>query len=135
MSVGLPGSGIGGIFYLLSAMWMPFDRVLRSARRTGTSRLHVVAVQSLLALGIIGALYVTGISLQHLLVAVARHDVLVHGGSSAAPEVTPRIFREAAFAMTFGTLALVLVSVQVMRLLFARGRSAFVSGLKERKAA
>lgn len=135
MSVGLPGSGIGGIFYLLSALWMPFDGALRIMRRRGASQARVVATQTCMALGVIGALYLTGIGLEHVLVAFATHSASVHGGSAIAPQVTPRIFKEATFAMTFGTLAVVLLSVQVLRVFFARGATAVTPDAGKRKAA
>lgn len=131
MSVGLPGSGIGGIFYLVSALYMPFDRAFRAIKGEGEGvvaqqrrqlRVRLVTRQTLLALGIVAALFVTGVALDHLIVALQTHapsaDGLAGGARNAAS--VPRFFREASFALTFGTLALVLFSVQVMRLVFRR---------------
>ena len=129
MSVGLPGSGIGGIFYLVSALYMPFDRAFRAIKGEGVVaqqrrqlRVRLATRQTLLALGIVAALFVTGVALDHLIVALQTHapsaDGLAGGARNAAS--VPRFFREASFALTFGTLALVLFSVQVMRLVFRR---------------
>ena len=135
MSVGLPGSGIGGIFYLVSALYMPFDRAFRAIKGEGEGegegvvaqqrrqlRVRLATRQTLLALGIVAALFVTGVALEHLIVALQTHapsaDGLAGGARNAAS--VPHFFREASFALTFGTLALVLFSVQVMRLVFRR---------------
>lgn len=121
MSVGLPGSGIGGIFYLLSALWMPFDFVIRTLQGRAP-RNRAFAAQLVLALGIIAALFATGWAIDR---ALAFHDspngivVAVTGISAAHHFALPKIFRAATFAITFGTLAAVLLSVQFLRLFCA----------------
>lgn len=133
MSVGLPGSGIGGIFYLLSALYMPFDRAFRAIKGEGEGvgvvaqqrrqlRVRLATRQTLLALGIVAALFVTGVALEHLIVALQTHAPSAAGlaGGARNAASVPRFFQEASFALTFGTLALVLFSVQVMRLVFRR---------------
>ena len=43
MTVGLPGAGIGGVFYLLCALWMPFRELASALQRDeAPSRLRLV---------------------------------------------------------------------------------------------
>ncbi|HEY0305089.1 MAG TPA: hypothetical protein VGC44_08945 [Longimicrobiales bacterium] len=123
MSVGLPGSGIGGVFYLLSAMWMPAHSAQRAVRGKNT-RYRLMLRQTVLATLIIAALWGTGYVIDMMLTASAtsaslRAAVGKDGGTSL-----PSIFRAASFAMTFGTLALVLLTVQVLRFVVPRRRAA-----------
>ena len=119
MSVGLPGSGIGGVFYLLSAMWMPVHSAQRSVRG---KRAHwrMMARQTLLATLIIGALWGTGYVIDLTLTAAATSDSLRAAVGKDAGADLPSIFRAASFIMTFGTLAFVLLTVQVLRLVVPR---------------
>jgi hypothetical protein len=119
MSVGLPGSGIGGVFYLLSAMWMPAHSAQRAVRGKNT-RYRLMLRQTVMAVLIICALWGTGYVIDVLLTAGSasaslRAAVGKDGGSSL-----PSIFRAASFALTFGTLALVLLVVQVLRFVVPR---------------
>ena len=51
MNAGLPGTGLGGLFYLLAALWMPFHELVRTllGRRSETRWVSIL-VQSALAL-------------------------------------------------------------------------------------
>jgi hypothetical protein len=58
MNVGLPGTGIGGIFYVLLIAWLPARELwLTLHGRSGPGRWRRVAAQTALAVGIIGALW------------------------------------------------------------------------------
>ena len=124
MSVGLPGSGIGGVFYLLSAMWMPVHSAQRTVRGK-TTRLRVMLLQTTLALLIIGALWGTGWLIDLVLTAgPTSHAMRAAVGKGGDSSNLPTIFRAATFAMTFGTLALVLLAVQVLRFVVPRRAAA-----------
>ncbi len=122
MSVGLPGSGIGGVFYLLSAICMPVHSAQRSVRGKST-RLRLMLRQTVLAVLIIGALWGTGYAIELVLTGTASPTSLRAAVGSGADSGVPRVLRAATFALTFGTLAFVLLTVQVLRL-FIRPRPA-----------
>ncbi len=119
MSVGLPGSGIGGVFYLMSAMWMPVHSAQRSARGK-SARLPVVLRQTGMAVLIIGMLWGTGFVLDLVLAGAQSPGGLRAAIGKDADSGVPHILRVATFAMTFGTLALVLLTVQVLRFVLPR---------------
>jgi hypothetical protein len=61
MNVGLPGTGIGGLFYLLLAVLMPLHQLWRTARgRGGVQGWKMAAIQSTVALAILSALWGEG---------------------------------------------------------------------------
>ncbi len=116
MTVGLPGTGIGGMFYLLSALAMP----LREARRRtqdgpAGGRWRVVAAQTAIAGGIIASMWVTGWLLGIALSAV--HPVVKLAGPPHG-----NVLRTAALVLSLGTLAAVLCGVELLRL-WVHGRS------------
>src|SRR5688500_15198526 len=77
MTVGLPGAGVGGIFYLLSALSMPAHAMIRHVLRTqrpgnyadDPPRWGLVWRQFATALGIIAGLWLTGWALAAYLIA------------------------------------------------------------------
>jgi tetratricopeptide (TPR) repeat protein len=129
MTVGLPGAGIGGLFYLISALAMPFHAV---ARRIGArSRLTkgeadraipwaLIARQVAIAAGILVALWLTGWILARLL--VANPAVLGRAQSTAAGQELPNVLRIAAVIVSLVTLGAVLVAVQIARLVIRSNR-------------
>ena len=112
MTVGLPGVGLGGVFYLLSAVLMPVREAVRFAKRTETRRARLVVRQSALAGGILVALWATGWALGHLIKAAS------HGPAAGLRYVPPNgnALRVGALVLSLGTLALVLTMVQIARL-------------------
>lgn len=114
MSIGLPGSGIGGVFYLMSAVWMPMHSVQRKVRGEAP-KARMAVRQSVLAVLIIGALWSTGVAVEWI-IGVSSGAAALKGSADAASAAAPGIFRAASFLLTFGTLAGVLMLVQVLRL-------------------
>ena len=123
MSVGLPGSGIGGVFYLLSAMWMPMHSAQRSVRGK-SAQLRLMFRQTLLASLIIGALWGTGFVIDLVLLGAPANESLRAAVGKDGGASLPSVFRAASFALTFGTLALVLLTVQILRFVVPRPRAA-----------
>ena len=113
MSVGLPGSGIGGVFYLLSALWMPVHSVQRSVTG-GAPKVRQAFQQVLLAITIITMLWLTGATLEWVIAAAQPGSSLAAVGSPEAGGV-PQVLRAASLALTLGTLAFVLLCVQILR--------------------
>jgi hypothetical protein len=115
MTAGLPGVGIGGIFYLVSALLMPV-RSLFAVARGDDARWPTALRQAALAAGILGALSLTGWMLgwiiPHLLPEAGR---TVMGGARSVDEVRS-VVRISALAVSLGTLAAVLALVQLLRL-------------------
>lgn len=116
MNAGLPGTGIGGIFYLASALAMPLREAYRRARGRRVGEWRVVATQLAIAGGILGAMWVTG-RLLGLALAAARP--IITPGSSLPPG---NVLRIASVTLALGTLAGVLVGVELLRLWVHRGR-------------
>jgi hypothetical protein len=124
MTVGLPGVGLGGIFYLASAIIMPLREAVRLGRRTGAPRGWLVVRQTALAGGILLALWATGWLLGHAIDVTSRAAPAIMRGVPIAAGANA--LRVSALFLSLGTLALVLGSVQaarlVMRLRDARER-------------
>ena len=139
MTAGLPGAGIGGLFYLASTIALPVRSVWRRVRgRPDPVSLRQLAQSLTMALGIIAGLWVAG----WLLAFVVPQDMLVRtpaagpvGGGLTARTVIPA----ATIAAGVATLALVLVSVEVARLVLRRKgssrRAVARAGERERERA
>jgi hypothetical protein len=124
MVAGIPGAGIGGLFYLLSAFSLPIRLARRWFRgeRRGL-RARQVWLQVAMAVGVVGGIWATG----WLLGLIVLHGSLAQGASSAGvlrgvPGASANVIRTAALLGGFFTLALVLGAAEAARLLFARGR-------------
>ena len=119
MTAGIPGAGIGGLFYLGSTVLLPVRNLVRRLRgRTPTARWREQAFMMLLTAGILGALWMTG----RLLTLVVPHQVLSRGGlsNSATGGVSATVVSLATFAVAVGTLLGVLLLVEAARLTQAR---------------
>lgn len=118
MTAGLPGAGIGGLFYLASTLLLPARSLLRRLRGepdavTWRQQVHSLAI----AAGIIGGLWMTG----RLLGFVLPDEMLARPGVDAAPRfgVSRSAIPVATLAMAVGTLVFVLVAVEVAHQLHA----------------
>lgn len=118
MNAGLPGTGIGGLFYVLSAFFMPLHRGLRGALHSGRTWRRVLAQLSI-AVGILGALFVTGWGLAFLLTPAVVH---AHAGTNGTGAVMPvqSVVRWMLVVGTAGILAALLVIVEILRLVLRR---------------
>jgi hypothetical protein len=126
MTAGIPGAGIGGLFYLGSTILLPVRNLVRRlGGRTSTVRWREQAFMVLLTAGILGALWMTG----RLLTFALPHQVLSRGGlsNSATGGVSATVVSLATFAVAVGTLLGVLLLVEAARLTqawtMARGRA------------
>ncbi|HEV8380544.1 MAG TPA: tetratricopeptide repeat protein [Gemmatimonadales bacterium] len=116
MNAGLPGTGIGGIFYLASALAMPLREAYRRVRGRAGGRWRIVGAQLAIAGGILGAMWLTGLLLGHAL--AAARPITTPGG--ALPP--GNLLRTASLALGLGTLAAVLAGVELLRLWVHRGK-------------
>src|SRR5215207_7225971 len=107
MTAGLPGSGIGGLFYLLSALFMPLRELWRALRSRSRPERPVLALQQAgLALGIIAALWWTGWAIDHWLLQPAFARSMMQSLVQSNARV-PSVFQVSTFAVGLGTLAVV----------------------------
>lgn len=121
MTAGLPGSGIGGVFYLLSALCAPVVALARGSRGEDR-RGRMVLQQWLLAAGVIAGLVVTG----WLLGIIIAHTPLTAWASrgAVAEARIPTVLRAASLAIAVGTLAAVTLAVWIAAFV-VHGPSAF----------
>ncbi len=112
MTAGLPGAGIGGLFYLASTLLLPARSLLRRLRGhpdsfTWRHQAHSVGI----AAGIMVGLWTVG----WILGFVVPDEMLLRpaGGEEPSAGVSGNIVAMATFAMAVATLACVLVAVEV----------------------
>lgn len=109
MNAGLPGTGLGGLFYLVLALLMPVRELYLTARgRSSRQRWRLVLQQLLIAAAILTALGITGTLLRGVL-----HAQGALGLSGASVLLVP-----AAVAATL--LAALVVLLRVWALLAGR---------------
>ena len=121
MTAGLPGAGIGGLFYLISALLMPVRSLYRALTGRGEPRWGLALRQAALAAGILAGIWAAGWLLGALLVrggAGAAGAGMAGGRAGSAADV-PNVVRTGALWFSLGTLAAVLALVRVGRLLVA----------------
>ncbi len=117
MNAGLPGTGISGAFYLLSALWMPFHQLYKTFRdKSQPQRMRLIFVQSGIALGIIAGIWLAGWLLGELVVMTNAWLALKRGMPAPAPSALPNIIRVTLVFLTIGLLAVVLSGVHIMKL-------------------
>jgi hypothetical protein len=109
MTAGLPGTGIGGLFYITLALLMPIWELGRAAVGRATSgRVRMAAMQAAISLGILGAIWLTGLALSLVVATPASQS----GGALRMLYVAPAL-------VAFGTLAAVLAVVEIVALMIA----------------
>ena len=121
MTVGLPGAGIGGLFYLVATLTLPFRHGWRTLRGQPTDVAVRDIVRALiLALGILAGIWVAGWLLGVVMVRVPA----AMGGAWHAPGqpgVARNAVRVAMLLAGFATLTVVLSAVEIARLVVQRG--------------
>lgn len=103
MTAGLPGTGVGGLFYLLAALLLPVRYAwLRACGRSDRSHVTLLIRQLAMSVSMIAAVWLTGalLGLWKPLPTIMR----------GMPVVLPIV-------LMFGTLAVILVAVEIGRLL------------------
>ena len=123
MVAGIPGAGIGGLFYLVAAFSLPFRLVRRRWRgerrpAAGDGSWKQVGM----ALGIVGGIWLTG----WMLGLILMHGGVTRGSAvtsmHAFPGASANVIRAATLLGGFVTLTLVLLTVELGRLLVTRTR-------------
>ena len=111
MNPGLPGAGVGGLFYILSALWMPICELWRVQRGDAPGQWRLVARQFAIAVGIVASMsgVFWGLDTVFLLTEVAAQAA----GHAHAMMWSLRV---SALMVTSGVLAAVLGTVHLVRL-------------------
>src|SRR5919106_471672 len=121
MSAGLPGLGLGGLFFVLLALLAPFVELIRTTRgRSSVAAWRAVGRQFALALTMVAAVELT----LRLLYALADAT----GPAGALSERSPTVLALRPIGITLGLLACVLATAKAMQLIAtirARGRPPF----------
>jgi hypothetical protein len=117
MAAGLPGTGIGGLFFILSAFFMVIAEAARTVRgRSSLARWRIVARQASIAAAMVAAITATIWILHDLLFPAAKH------GSGAASKTTDQLVPFAPVLITLAVLTVVLLTAKVAQLALG-GRS------------
>ena len=117
MNAGLPGSGISGAFYLLSALWMPFHELYKTLRnKSQPQRVRLILIQSGIALGIIAGIWLAGWLLGELVVKINAWLALKQGMPAPAPSILPNVIKMTLVFLTLGLLAVVVGGVHILKL-------------------
>jgi len=115
MTAGLPGVGIGGLFYLATALLMPFRSLLVVAiGRDADARWTLALRQAAIAAAMLGTVWASGWALGWIFAQLAPQAM------AATLTPTPQVqnaIRTATVLGSIGTLLLVLMLVQVARVL------------------
>jgi hypothetical protein len=122
MTVGLPGTGIGGIFYLVLAVYMPIRESVRTLKgKTTLSRWGFVTLQLLFVLGVVAAMWGELWVLNRLL--IWTWGTLNVNGPLLIMEQTFRQTKFMAIASataSFVSLGLVITGMHILRLIVHR---------------
>lgn len=131
MFTGLPGTGIGGLFYLVTVV--PTMVVIEIGRtlsgRGNGRRARFVFHQALLSVTIVGIYLLTGALLQVVVPPQAMTNLGVSSKAVAGLGVSPQTVTTMIVAFPFALLFLVLAATQLLRLVltiserFQRGSS------------
>lgn len=114
---GLPGTGLGGLFYVLLVMWMAARECLHLARGTSTaSRRAKIAFLGGLSATIVAALWLEALALQALLGPLPRLEQLA-AKPHAAHAVAVDALTPALAAAPFLVLAVLIAAIHLARLL------------------
>lgn len=113
MNAGLPGSGIGGIFYIFSALIMIAREMVRwiLGFESDSSRRNLVLAQAVLMSGILAAIYIAeriADFFNHVFVSLGVEPIST-GFSSTSVAIIPFILLGGVLSMT-----------QVLRFFFAK---------------
>lgn len=117
MTAGLPGAGIGGLFYIGSTLLLPIRVLVRRFRGVPSGMEHRYLWHSVgLASGILAAVAATG----WVLGLVVPAEILNVGATAAHGVVSRRtVIPVATLGAAVATLCLVLVSVETARIIIA----------------
>lgn len=116
MIAGLPGTGLGGLLYLLIALWMPIREFYFTLRRqSNPERWRAVGRHTLLTAWIIIGMWATGWLLGWLLALTFPAEVSNLSAIGTGMHVT-NVIQVTPFLLTLATLVSVNLGVHVLRI-------------------
>ena len=110
MNPGLPGTGIGGLFYILSALWMPICELWRRWQGDATRPWPLVGRQFAIAVGAVAAMAGVFWALDTVFML---NQVAAHAAGKIHVMWSLRV---SALLVTSGVLATVISAVHLVRL-------------------
>jgi hypothetical protein len=119
MTAGVPGTGLGGLFYILAALLLPFRCLIQTVRRQRVNWREAFKLTAL-GLAVFLGIWLTGLFLGLILGPTARTLEAAAGMSAEMRARSENVLRWAAIAAGFVTLAVVLLAVQVARFVVRR---------------
>lgn len=123
MTAGVPGTGLGGLFYILAALLLPFRSLAQTLRGKRVNWGEAVKLTAL-ALAVFLGIWVTGLFLGIILGPMAMTVEAAVGVPIEVRAVSENVLRWATVAAGFVTLTAVLLAVQVARLIARRKQRA-----------
>ena len=119
MIVGLPGTGIGGLFYLLASTWMPVQETLSAPRRRlRFARWRNIAKMVFITLAIAAGFWLTG-HLVGMLIVMARPSttgISAHATFGLLSDGRINILSANVLYWALGTLGVLYVGMHALRL-------------------
>ena len=123
MTAGIPGTGIGGLYYVLLALWLPFREIGLILRgRSDRARWRTIAKQSSLAWGILAALWGEAWLLKRSLIWIAFHTPPGTWWHRMTIVASPSLIPVAATWVGLGILGGVVLTTHILRLWVWRAR-------------
>lgn len=128
MNVGLPGTGIGGVFYLLLALCMPFFELYKTLRGESSAMRWLFVLRQLLMSGaILVGMWGVGLALGLLINAPSGADPDEIGQFvqqvSASSMMKLNLFHIAPIVFSLLTLALIFLLTRLMGFAFRASES------------
>jgi cytochrome c-type biogenesis protein CcmH/NrfG len=117
MSPGLPGTGIGGLFYILSALVMPICEACSVVTGRPSERpRRVIVMQFAIAAGALVALWLAGWLLGLILLNPSTADALLDPSRKGQARIAVNVVHYVSLLSTTLLLLLVMATVQLLRL-------------------
>ncbi len=123
MTAGVPGTGLGGLFYILAALLLPFRSLVQTLRRKRVNWGESLKLTAL-AIAVFLGIWVTGLFLGIILDPMAMTVDAAVGVPIEVRAVSENVLRWATVVAGFATLSVVLLAVQVARLIARRKQRA-----------
>lgn len=119
MTAGLPGIGIGGIFYLICALIMPLIEVVLTIQgKSNAERWLLVGRQFGFLCLILAGFWVTGELIRVLINTVSLVMAATHSATHHLRMPAMNIFRIQPLFLSLATLCGVMLSMQIMNLVY-----------------
>jgi hypothetical protein len=111
MIAGLPGTGIGGMYYLLLSLWMPIHGLFHNVKRDLPSfKKGIIMRQVFLTVMVIGGMWVTG-WLLGICLAVVFPSSPVTGASFGSFAIARNVIQVTPLILTLVTLTVVYIGM------------------------